>query len=201
MKIIALVMLTLAGTSGVGHAASATPATAAEAQCRDLPNEDFSGIKDTSTQVTVTKVVEPVASAPSYCQVQGYVSPQVGFELRLPLTHWNGKFVEVGCGAFCGDLDFIFLCDIPLRKGYACLVTDMGHKSTKLDGKWAYLNLQAQVDYGFRATHVAALAGKATTEHYFDKAPFKSYYLGCSCGGRQGLVAAQQFPWDFDGID
>ncbi|MBI4164982.1 MAG: tannase/feruloyl esterase family alpha/beta hydrolase, partial [Acidobacteria bacterium] len=60
--------------------------------------------------------------------------------------------------------------------------------------------LQAQIDYAFRATHVAALAGKAITEHYYGKAPRKSYFWGCSGGGRQGLVEAQRFPWDFDGI-
>jgi feruloyl esterase len=200
VKIIALVLLTWVGTSGVAHATSATADTSAEAQCRGLAVSDFSGIQDAPTQVTSTKVVQPAAGAPVYCQVQGYVSPQVGFELRLPLTNWNGKFMEVGCGGFCGDMNFIFLCNNPLRKGYACIVTDMGHKSTGLDGKWAYDNLQAQVDYGFRATHVAVLAGKAITEHYYGKPPFKSYYLGCSCGGRQGLVEAQQFPWDFDGI-
>ena len=200
MKIIALVMLTLVGTPSMAQATSATVDTPAGAQCKALSGADFSGIKDAPTQVIATKVVEPAATAPAYCQVQGYVSPQVGFELRLPLTNWNGKFMEVGCGAFCGDMGFIFLCANPLRKGYACIITDMGHKSTGLDGKWAYNNLQAQVDYGFRATHVAVLAGKAITEHYYGKAPFKSYYLGCSCGGRQGLVEAQQFPWDFDGI-
>ena len=200
VKIIALVMSALVGTSGVAHAASVTPGTPAEVQCKGLPGADFSGINDASTQVTDAKVEDAAAGAPAYCKVQGYVSPQVGFELRLPLTNWNGKFMEVGCGGFCGDTDFIFLCDSPLRKDYACVVTDMGHKSTKLDAKWAYNNLQAQVDYGFRATHVAALAGKAITEHYYGKAPAKSYYLGCSCGGRQGLVEAQQFPWDFDGI-
>jgi feruloyl esterase len=200
VKIISLVILVLVGTSGVVRAVSATPNDPAEDQCKALPSVDFSGIQDAPTQVMATKVVAAAAGAPAYCRVQGYVSPQVGFELRLPLTHWNDKFMEVGCGGFCGDMNFIFLCNNPLQKGYACLVTDMGHKSTGLDGKWAYNNLQAQVDYGFRATHVAVLAGKAITEHYYGKVPSKSYYLGCSCGGRQGLVEAQQFPWDFDGI-
>jgi Tannase and feruloyl esterase len=197
MKIIALLMLTWMGTCSLAHAATSDTA---EAQCKGLPSADFSGVQDAPTQLTGSKVIEAAAGAPAYCQVQGYVSPQVGFELRLPIEGWNGKFMEVGCGGFCGDLDFIFLCDNPLQRGYACIVTDMGHKSTKLDGKWAYNNLQVQVDYGFRATHVTVLAGKAITERYYGKAPSKSYYLGCSCGGRQGLVEAQQFPWDFDGI-
>jgi Tannase and feruloyl esterase len=198
VKITALLMLTWLGTCSVAHASSATEI--ADAQCKALSGVDFSGIKDAPTQITGSKVVEAAAGAPAYCKVQGYVAPQVGFELRLPLSNWNGKFMEVGCGGFCGDLNFIFLCSNPLKKGYACIVTDMGHKSTGLDGKWAYNNLQAQIDYGFRATHVTVLAGKTVTEHYYNKAPFKSYFLGCSCGGRQGLVEAQQFPWDFDGI-
>jgi hypothetical protein len=80
---------------------------------------------------------------------------------------------------------------VPLRKGYACIVSDMGHKG---------YNLQAKVDWGFRATHVAALAGKAIAEHYYQDAPKKSYFMGCSTGGRQALQEAQRFPWDFDGI-
>ena len=96
VKIIALVMLTLVGTSGVARAASVTPGTPAEAQCKSLPGTDFSGISDASTQVTDAKVAEAAAGAPAYCKVQGYVSPQVGFELRLPLSNWNGKFMEFG---------------------------------------------------------------------------------------------------------
>lgn len=198
VKMIALVLL-LAGISGVAHATPATVSTP-ETQCKGLAGVDFSGIKDATTQVMSAKVVESAAAAPSYCKVQGYVSPQVGFELRLPMSNWNGKFMEVGCGGFCGDLNSIFFCNGPLKKGYACIVTDMGHKSTGLDGKWAYNNLQAQIDYAFRATHVAGVAGKTITEGFYGKAPSKSYFFGCSCGGRQGLVEAQEFPWDFDGI-
>jgi len=65
---------------------------------------------------------------------------------------------------------------------------------------WAYNNLQAEVDYGYRATHVAALAGKAIGERYYGRVPSKAYFMGCSTGGRQGLVEAQRFPWDFAGI-
>ena len=96
VKIIALIMLTLVGSSGVAHATSATADTSAEAQCKGLPSPDFFGIQDAPAQVTATKVLEPAAGAPAYCRVQGYVSPQVGFEFRLPLSHWNGKFMEVG---------------------------------------------------------------------------------------------------------
>jgi Tannase and feruloyl esterase len=168
-------------------------------QCTVLGTADFASIQDAPTQVTSARFVEASSGVPAYCQVRGYVSPQVGIDLRLPISNWNGRFVEVGCGGFCGVMD-MRSCDDPLQRGYACIGSDMGHSSTALDGKWSYNNLQAQVDYGFRSTHVAAVAGKAIVEYFYKKQPEKSYYLGCSCGGRQGLVEAQQFPWDFDGI-
>lgn len=91
-------------------------------------------------------------------------------------------------------------CRAALRKGYACIVSDMGHKGTREAGLWGYNNLQGKLDWGFRATHVAALAGKAITERYYRHGPKKSYFMGCSTGGRQALQEAQRFPTDFDGI-
>jgi len=66
--------------------------------------------------------------------------------------------------------------------------------------KWAYNNPQAVVDYVVRASHVAALAGKAIAEQYYKQAPRTSYFMGCSAGGWQAMMEAQRFPWDFDGI-
>jgi feruloyl esterase len=123
----------------------------------------------------------------------------VGIELRMPVTNWNGKFLEVGCGGHCGSF-FTQLCSGPLRKGYACIASDMGHKSLTTQAAWAYNNLQAQVDWGYRAAHVTAIAGKAITHEYYKRAPARSYFLGCSTGGREALVESQRFPWDFDGI-
>jgi feruloyl esterase len=76
----------------------------------------------------------------------------------------------------------------------------MGHRGKDQDGLWAYNNLQAQVDFGYRGAHVAAVAGKAIAERYYGHAPKYSYFHGCSTGGRQAMVEAQRFPWDFDGI-
>ena len=105
----------------------------------------------------------------------------------------------VGCGGMCGGIQAPG-CDSALVKGYACIMTDMGHKGTQIDAEWAFNNLQAEVDFGFRATHVTALAGKYITEIYYGRKPALSYFLGCSTGGRQGLVEAQKFPDDFNGI-
>lgn len=170
--------------------------------CSALARETFSEIPEAPAQVIAARRVEPLRGAPGYCQVDGYVAPQVGFQLRLPVNSWNGKLLEVGCGGHCGTISSPewSACDEALSRGYACIASDMGHKGTGLDSLWARENLQARIDWGYRATHVAAIAGKAITGRFYARAPSRSYFMGCSTGGRQALQEAQRFPWDFDGI-
>ncbi len=171
------------------------------AQCETLTTNDLSGVADAPTHLTSAKVVSATPALPTYCDVEGNIAPQVGIRMWLPTQRWNGKFLEVGCGGFCGSTDYILHCQDPLLKGYACITTDMGHKGKEAEGaEWAYNNLQAVVDFSYRATHVTALAGKAIIENYYGRKPKKSYFEGCSTGGRQALVEAERFPWDFNGI-
>src|SRR2546423_637725 len=81
-----------------------------------------------------------------------------------------------------------------------CIVTDMGHHGNGSDFLWAYNNIPAQIDFGYRATHVTVLAGKAIAREFYGRQASKSYFMGCSNGGWQGVVSAQRFPKDFDGI-
>jgi feruloyl esterase len=194
-----LVLLAMFAMAGIREARAQLPEAAAQ-RCAALAGADFGALPDAPTQVLAAKAVAAAGDVPAYCMVQGYVTPNVGFELRLPQDGWNGKFIHQGCGGWCGSLSHALACDGVVRRGYACVVTDMGHKSTALDGKWAYNNLQAEVDFGFRATHVTTLAGKAITAAYYGSAPKRAYFTGCSTGGRQGLLEAQRFPYDFDGI-
>src|SRR5690242_18961286 len=84
--------------SSSSYAATTLPADV----CAALTGEDFSTLVDAPTQITASKLVDGVENIPAYCQVQGYVSPQVGFEIRLPAVNWNGKFLYTGCGGSCG---------------------------------------------------------------------------------------------------
>jgi feruloyl esterase len=175
----------------------------AEQACAALASGEYAEIPDAPTHVTASRAVSASDSRPGFCQVQGYVAPNTGIELRLPLTGWNGKFFHAGCTGSCGfaiDSPWVRECDYPLSRGYACIVSDLGHRSGPSDGLWAWNNLEAKVDFGFRATHRATVAGKALTEAFYGRRPARSYFMGCSTGGRQGLVAAQRFPDDFDGI-
>ncbi len=168
-------------------------------QCQALSLADFSMVTDAPTHVTSSTYVTAVEDMPAYCRVEGYVTPNVSMELRLPTDNWNGKFIKRGCGGYCGSV-FSTYCNNHVKNGYACVVSDMGHNSTGGDAKWAYNNPYTEIDFGYRATHVSTVAGKAITEEFYGNAPQRSYYMGCSTGGRQGLVEAQRFPWDFDGI-
>jgi Tannase and feruloyl esterase len=174
------------------------------AACQALTDADFTGVVDAPTRVSSATFVPAHGNVPAYCEASGHVLASVGILLRLPASGWNGKFFERGCGGFCGSTHQSGLgSDIfvpPLRKGYAYLSFDGGHTGEVFSGMWGYNNLQGQIDFGFRAAHVAALAGKAITQKFYGAAPAKSYFVGCSSGGQQALSEAQRFPWDFDGI-
>lgn len=172
---------------------------AAQAGCRSLEKADLAALQDAPTHITRAKWVAAHGTAPAYCQVRGYVEPHVGFAMLLPGTRWNGKFIEVGCGGACGYIDEDS-CHDPLRRHYACIVSDAGHRSSGGGWKWTRNNLQAKVDYGYRGAHVTAIAGKALTGLFYRQPPRESYFDGCSTGGRQAMVEAERFPWDFNGI-
>src|SRR5580700_3462856 len=71
------------------------------ANCKGLEQADLSGVEDAPTQITRAAIVPSSADHPAYCRVEGYIEPNVGFEMWLP-TGWNRKFLEIGCGGYCG---------------------------------------------------------------------------------------------------
>jgi feruloyl esterase len=171
--------------------------------CETLLAKDFTNIEDAPTQVTDARTVEANGQVQIHCQVKGYVSPNVEFVLQLPAaSKWNGKYIQMSPGGYGGETEVYTVgwCQDALRRGYACLRHDTGHTSLSNKAAWAYNNLQAEFDYGIRGHYVAALAGKALTEHFYGAAPEYSYHFGCSGGGKQGIVEAQRYPWMFDGI-
>lgn len=165
-------------------------------RCDVLQGTDFSDTRDAAFTVSSVSIASDEAAAP-YCRVEGFVNPEISFEMRLPLSGWNHGFVLVGSGGWANH-KFTNLCNEPLRKGYACIAGDGGHHHAS--GLWMQSNPQAKIDWGYRATHVTALAGKALAAAFYGNPPNVSLMLGCSTGGYQGLVESQRFPWDFAGI-
>lgn len=179
--------------------APSAAATSAAADCATLERANLTALQDAPTHITAVSWVASRGASPAYCRVRGYVEPHVGFAMLLPALQWNRKFIEVGCGGACGSIDE-GACSDPLRRHYACIVSDAGHRSAGGEWQWARNDPQAKIDYGYRAPHVAALAGKALTRLYYHRPPRESYFDGCSTGGRQAMVEAERFPWDFNGI-
>lgn len=193
-----IVFLAVTGIPGPSLGSEDTgDSTEASARCAAIAQIDFAGVIDAPTRVIDSKHVHS-GDKPGACEVTGYVAPSVGLRLALP-DRWNGKLIQLGCGGFCGSADLPF-CEAVLHKGYACVVSDNGHTSTPRDALWAYNNTQAEIDHAYRGTHVTAVASKAIVERYYKRAPARSYFMGSSTGGRQAMMAAQRFPWDFDGI-
>jgi len=183
----------------VGQPTAAPDPATPEGRCLNLAYSDFSTTKDAPTQLTGASVRPANDGVTEVCQIDGFVAPQVGFRILLPTRNWNGKFMQSGCGGRCST----YLpdhCEEQVKRGYACMANDLGHKSTTYDNLWAVDNVPGEIDFGFRATHVAALAGKAITERYYGEKPKYSYFIGASTGGRQALVAVQKFPDDYNGV-
>ena len=88
----------------------------------------------------------------------------------------------------------------PLERGYATVGTDTGHAGQVFEAGWALDHPERQENFGHRAIHLTAEAAKSIAGYYYDRAPDYSYFVGCSRGGGQGMVASQRYPDDFDGI-
>ncbi len=198
---LAASLILLASTCGL-HARAADlgqPADPATQRCVAMKGTDLSEDPAILVRVVDAAVNKPADDIPEVCMLDGYINASVGFRIALPLKDWNGKYLQGGCGGACGTTR-LFWCDEPLRRGYACSSTDMGHKGSTADWNWAADNPSTKADFGFRSTHLMALAGKALTIRYFGHDLKQSYFMGCSTGGRQALIEAEAFPWDFDGI-
>jgi feruloyl esterase len=146
---------------------------------------------------------------PAFCRVAATLKPSadsdIEMEVWLPIDGWNGKFEAVGNGGWAGRINYS-LYDTSLvselRRGYATASTDTGHVSHggDFDGSFAAGHPEQIVDFGYRAVHEMTIAAKAIVQAYYERPPSRSYFSGCSTGGRQGLMEAQRYPADYDGI-
>lgn len=121
--------------------------------------------------------------------------------IGLPVTNWNGRFRGTGGGGFFGGGPGNL--PGPVKQGFATGATDTGHEggsgSFALDEK-GRLNWQLIIDNAYLGIHDMTVFGKAITEKFYGKRPYYSYFTGASTGGRQGLMEAQRYPGDYDGI-
>src|SRR3990172_1956444 len=191
MVALAVLML-LAGSNAFAAQNATSNLSDKERACRAL-------VDTPNLTITSARLKEAAGSTPAYCYVKGSISPAIQYHAQLPLPeNWNGRFLMWGDGGKDGDLDF---ADQRVAQGYAVANSNTGHDNGSEPGSsFAFNNRQAEIDFAYRAVHLTANAGKSLVRAYYGKASQRSYFEGCSTGGRQGLMEAQRFPYDFDGI-
>ena len=209
--------MAMAAGGPAAHAAASTHVNAARTPavpCAALTGLSLPGLPgpDTAT-VSATEV------AGSGCQVaieitdtsdpRGGQPGSIGIDLTLP-DSWNGNYMAEGNGVYCSPASFVTLAsDQWLAAGYAISQDDCGHTGypNPLISPWVTnssppptLNWNRIDDFGYLAQHLTAVESKVVIGDYYGAGAHYSFWNGCSTGGRQGLMEAQRYPTDFNGI-
>ena len=212
LLVLSLVLLTM---SLFAMVALAQPLGAARVySCAELKQAPIPNTTITLAQAQPASTNPP---APAHCEIVGKINERVGqdgkpyaigFRLRLPVD-WNGRFFFQGGGGLDGSIGNalgavgIGQTDNAISRGYAVVSTDAGHTpetAPVIGGALFGFDPQARVDYGYNALDVVTRTSKRIIELRYGRHPRYSYFIGCSNGGRQGMVASQRFPRHFDGI-
>jgi feruloyl esterase len=170
-------------------------------KCTDLLTTSFGA----EVKIESTNVVAATVTTPEHCDVRDTIWPEAKFALKLP-KNWNQRFIMVGNGGTAGTISLAAM-EPGLRRGFAVVSTDTGHDAAKEPGaSFAYPgpnNPNAKrklIDFAYQAVHETAVLAKQIIRAHYGAAPRYSYWQGCSTGGRQGLMEAQRYPEDFDGL-
>ncbi len=150
------------------------------------------------------RLVPASAEAPAHCRVDGVLAPEIVFQVNLP-QRWNGRFYMIGNGGHAGqspdDPAQAAQRSAALQNGFVMAATDTGHDARKEPrATFVLSNPQKAIDYAYRAVHLTATTAKAIAKLYYGRPVARSYWNSCSNGGRQGLIEAQRYPADFDGV-
>lgn len=179
-----------------------------ETQCSKLTSLRLKDTTIESAEVIETGVFNPPGSSypirrlPAFCRATGETSPSNQFEVWMPLENWTGRFEVVGNGGMAGVISYSAMAGA-LRRGNAAASTNTGHMTQPgngFDASWSLNRPDLVEEFGHRALHETAVNGKQVVRQFYGKTADHSYYVGCSKGGGQGLMEAQRYPADFDGI-
>lgn len=185
--------------------------------------EDLSGLTNfpvPNTQITAAQTNAATTTLPAHCRIDGVVNMRVGpdgctygdgFEVRLPLaTAWNGRFMFQGGGSTEGAVPAATgsagTLSPTLAHGWAVASQDGGHENSNLvtcgtqSVYGFYLDPEASIEFAYQSVQVSTLTAKYLIAAYYGVGPDRSYWVGCSTGGRQAMMVSQTFPQYFDGI-
>ena len=168
-------------------------------KCSDLVSVNLSDEVGREVRINSAKNVD------DYCMVAGTIDPAINFEVKLPLKNWTQRYVQMGCARLCGIIflrqpDAIDTCLPAKNKEIVLAANNMGHASANInDSEWGR-DFKLRSDFAHKANNLTSIAVKALIRKFYGQAPKYSYFSGCSSGGREGLIEAQRYPKDFDGI-
>ena len=165
-----------------------------------------------SVQVKPPDLETVRVTIPSNCRAQGVIDRRVGgdgknyaigFAIALP-DRWNGRLLYQGGGGLNGSirppLGAQAAGDMPaLARGFAVVSTDSGHQGAEFDGSFMR-DQEAAMNFAHGSVGKVTVAAKAVIARYYGQPPARSYFVGCSTGGREGMLASQRYPGEFDGI-
>jgi hypothetical protein len=186
----AAIVLTACGGSS-DDPAPQEPPQMARTTCSDFKTGHAMG----EGVITTATVIPASAALPEYCEIRGTLPPKTTFAVRMP-TQWNNRTVYVGGGGFNGALPAAN--SAYLTSGFA-QISSTGGNDVANTANFA-LDPLALNDYSYLSVHRTFQVGREIVRSFYAKNESKNYFYGCSNGGREGLIEAQRWPQDFDGI-
>lgn len=227
MRALIGTMLAAAGLllAGAAHAqASGEGAVAPARPCAGLMGLSLPGVNMQVTKVEEVPAAPPgtvkpspfgpplSVAVPAYCRIEGVIDPRtgvggrpyaIGFAMALP-DAWNGRFLYQGGGGLNGTVNPPFGAqaagNVPaLARGFAIVSTDSGHKGAVFDSSFMQ-DQEAALNFAQDSVGTATPIAKRLVETYYGRPPRRSYFAGCSTGGREAMLSAERFPNYFDGI-
>jgi feruloyl esterase len=196
-----LLISSVVSLASIAVTASARGATCESLTSLSLPNITISAAQTIPAGSYTAANNQTFTNLPTFCRVAATATPtsqsEINFEVWMPPAgDWNSIFRGEGSGGSAGAITFSLMANA-IQRHYATMSNDNGHTGSN----WSFsLEPERVVDFGHRAQHVTTVAAKGIIRAYYQKRPDFSYFYGCSQGGHHGLMDAQRYPEDYDGI-
>jgi len=203
-----LALTLLAGCAGT----SSTPSTPLAITCTNLARKTINDVT-----ITSTKWFEASSGNPAFCQVNATRAPYLDIEIDVP-ENWSGRLWQQGGGGLDGKITSAITSDavtgaitdvnIALKDGLSVYAASNGGNRASVPAQAAPLvwangtldGIASAEDYAYAALNTTREFAKAVTKSFYGKLPDRTYFNGCSNGGRNAYIAAERSPLEYDGI-